>query len=118
MTQVHNYMKKPIQVEAMLFEGGEENAKEILAWIRDNGGAATYQPYIPAQRLLSNDPNMAPLEIAGKPEGIIVNPPLLDTRYSLISNFAKPGDYVVLESDSTFTVFSVEDLHNDYVYLD
>lgn len=118
MAHVQNYMKKPIQVQAVLFEGGQENAEDVISWIKEHCGAASYQPYVPTQVLYSQLGDIDPLNIAGKPEGIYVNGPLFTASWKQEDYFARPGDYIVLEKDGTFSVFSLEDLHNDYVYLD
>jgi len=33
------YRKKPIEIEAMQFDGSEESADQIIAWVHHNGGS-------------------------------------------------------------------------------
>jgi hypothetical protein len=36
------YVKKPMEVEAVQFDGSPESAERIVRWVEDNDGLATY----------------------------------------------------------------------------
>lgn len=110
MPHIQNFMKKPTQIEAVLFEGGEANANEIINWVEENGGRARYQPYVPDQTITSND--MDPLVVRGKAERIYVH------NLEMEVEWAYPGDYVIKEKDNSFTTFSLEDLDAEWMYMD
>lgn len=42
--QPSKYVKKPIEIEAVQFVGGEVNGVDIVSWIASEGGKATWVP--------------------------------------------------------------------------
>lgn len=43
MKNVMRYRKKPVEVEAVRFEGGPDDALEVIKWIQAGGGRASYE---------------------------------------------------------------------------
>ena len=43
MKPVMRYRKKPVEVEAVLFKGGPDDALEVIKWIQSGGGRASYE---------------------------------------------------------------------------
>jgi hypothetical protein len=44
---VQTYRKKPVEIEAMQYLGGAENATEIIDWVLASGGTARYHDELP-----------------------------------------------------------------------
>lgn len=120
MSTVQNFMKKPVTIQAMEFEGGEKNALEIIEWVHENGGSASYQRRTHTQTLFSEDPSLPPLVIEGRPEAVIVSAPLFrpTDEASEWNGAVYVGDYAVLEKDGTFSSFNPQDLSDEYISLD
>ena len=43
MKPVMRYRKKPVEVEAVLFKGGPDDALDVIKWIQSGGGRASYE---------------------------------------------------------------------------
>lgn len=40
MTEVKRYRKKPVEIEAMQWDGTRKGAEDIVEWVKSNGGEA------------------------------------------------------------------------------
>ncbi len=84
--------KIDVTVEAVRFEGGVENAVEILQWVSDKDGSGNYLEPTPAYEI-GDDHQTA------QPEYLVIN----TTRGSVL---VKAGEYVIYGPEKTF--FSVD----------
>ena len=55
MSEAQRYRKKPVEVEAVQFEGGPLNATQVIGWIMANGGVARWHEASPAHDYLGED---------------------------------------------------------------
>jgi hypothetical protein len=84
------YIKNPPVTEAQEFKAGAENASPIIDWVLDNGGTAVWREATEDQ-----------------PEHIRLN-----TVWG--SKQAIPGDFIVKESDNSFSIWAPSDFNGTF----